>query len=97
MAEADNEKKMDQRSVKTRAKIISAFCAIQNDTPIEKISISQITAKAGDVVTIPAGVKHWHGATKNSWFSHLAVECPGEDRFNEWLEVVDDEQYNSIK
>lgn len=47
MAEADNEKKMDQRSVKTRAKIISAFCAIQNDTPIEKISISQITAKAG--------------------------------------------------
>lgn len=53
--------------------------------------------KAGDVVTIPAGVKHWHGATKDSWFSHLAVECPGEDCFNEWLEVVDDEQYNSIK
>ena len=52
--------------------------------------------KAGDVVTIPAGVKHWHGATKNSWFSHLAVECPGEECFNEWLEVVDDEQYNSI-
>lgn len=51
---------------------------------------------AGDVVTIPAGVKHWHGAKKNSWFSHLAVECPGEATSNEWLEAVSDEQYNSL-
>lgn len=51
---------------------------------------------AGDVVTIPAGVKHWHGAKKNSWFSHLAVECPGEATSNEWLEEVSDEQYNSL-
>lgn len=50
----------------------------------------------GDVVTIPAGVKHWHGAKKNSWFSHLAVECPGEATSNEWLEAVSDEQYNSL-
>lgn len=35
--------------------------------------------KAGDIVAIPAGVKHWHGAKANSWFSHLAVECPGEN------------------
>lgn len=49
--------------------------------------------KAGDVVTIPAGVKHWHGAKVNSWFSHLAVECPGENTSNEWLEPVTDEQY----
>lgn len=47
----------------------------------------------GDVVTIPAGVKHWHGAKKDSWFSHLAVECPGENTSNEWLEAVTDEQY----
>ena len=39
---------------------------------------------AGDVVTIPANVKHWHGAQKDSWFSHLAVECPGENTSNEW-------------
>lgn len=49
--------------------------------------------KAGDIVAIPAGVKHWHGAKANSWFSHLAVECPGENTSNEWLEPVDDEDY----
>ena len=40
-----------------------------------------------------AGVKHWHGAAPDSWFSHLAVEVPGEEASNEWLELVDDEQY----
>lgn len=50
----------------------------------------------GDVVTIPAGVKHWHGAKKDSWFSHLAVECPGENTSNEWLEAVTDEEYNIL-
>ncbi|HIU58376.1 MAG TPA: carboxymuconolactone decarboxylase family protein [Candidatus Ornithomonoglobus merdipullorum] len=49
--------------------------------------------KPGDVVMIPAGVKHWHGAKADSWFSHLAVECPGENTSNEWLEPVSDEQY----
>lgn len=53
--------------------------------------------KAGDVVTIPAEVKHWHGAKANSWFSHLAVECPGENTSNEWLEPVDDETYGNLK
>ena len=47
----------------------------------------------GDVVNIPAGVKHWHGAAPDSWFSHLAVEVPGEEACNEWLEPVVDEQY----
>lgn len=50
----------------------------------------------GDVVTIPAGVTHWHGAKKDSWFSHLAVECPGEETSNEWLGAVSDEQYQSL-
>ena len=49
--------------------------------------------KPGDVAAIPAGVKHWHGAKASSWFSHLAVECPGENTSNEWLEPVDDEHY----
>ena len=51
----------------------------------------------GDVVTIPAGVKHWHGAAKDSWFTHLAIEVPGEKTSNEWLETVTDEQYQILK
>lgn len=51
----------------------------------------------GDVVNIPAGVKHWHGAAPDSWFSHLAIEVPGENTSNEWLEAVDDEAYGKLK
>lgn len=47
----------------------------------------------GDVVNIPAGVKHWHGAAPFSWFSHLAVEVPAVEGSNEWLEPVDEETY----
>ena len=50
----------------------------------------------GDVVVIPAGVKHWHGAARDSWFVHLAVEVPGEETRNEWLEPVNDEQYGVL-
>lgn len=51
----------------------------------------------GDVVTIPAGVKHWHGAAKDSWFSHLAVEVPGEQTGSEWLEPVSAESYDALE
>ena len=51
----------------------------------------------GDVVNIPVDVKHWHGAAPDSWFSHLAVEGPGMDASNEWLEAVDDAYYGSLK
>ena len=51
----------------------------------------------GDTVNIPTGVKHWHGAAPDSWFSHLAVEVPGEDGSNEWLEPVDDTVYGKLK
>lgn len=51
----------------------------------------------GDVVEIPANVKHWHGASANSWFSHLAFEYPGENTSNEWLEPVNDEQYGALE
>ncbi len=47
----------------------------------------------GDTVNILAGVKHWHGAAPDSWFSHLAMDVPGEDSSNEWLEAVEDEAY----
>ena len=52
--------------------------------------------KPGDVVNIPANVKHWHGAAVDSWFSHLAVEVPAEGGSNEWLEPVGDEEYAAL-
>lgn len=57
----------------------------------EAVSLSE-----GMVITIPANVKHWHGAKADSWFSHIAVECPGEDCSNEWCEPVSDEEYNKL-
>ena len=56
-----------------------------------------IEMKAGDVINIPANVKHWHGAAPDSWFSHLAVEIEGIETSNEWLEPVTDEEYNKLK
>ena len=53
--------------------------------------------KAGDVVEIPPEVKHWHGAAKDSWFSHLAMEVPAENRSNEWCETVSDEEYEKAE
>ena len=50
----------------------------------------------GDVIHIPANVKHWHGAAADSWFAHLAFEIPGENASNEWLEPVTDEEYEKL-
>lgn len=55
-----------------------------------------VLLKPGSVITIPANVKHWHGAKKDSWFSHIAIEVPGEDTSNEWCEPVNDEEYNKL-
>ena len=60
-----------------------------------------IALKAGDVIDIPEGVKHWHGAQKDSWFQHIATHvevensCPGSEP-NEWLEPVSDEEYDKL-
>ena len=51
----------------------------------------------GDVVNIPAETKHWHGAAKDSWFTHIAVEVPSDGAKTEWLEPVTDEEYNKLK
>ena len=56
-----------------------------------------IELKKGDVVNIPANVKHWHGAAPDSWFSHIAVEVDGIETSNEWLEPVSDKEYNKLK
>lgn len=50
----------------------------------------------GTVITIPAGIKHWHGAKADSWFSHIAVEVPGEEASSEWCEPVSDEEYEKL-
>ena len=55
-----------------------------------------IELKPGDVVNIPPEVKHWHGAAKDSWFQHLAVEVPAEGASNEWLEPVDAQEYDKL-
>lgn len=69
--------------------------------PGDPLAISNVTfepqsLKPGDVVEIPANVKHWHGAKQNSWFSHLAFGIPGTETSNEWLEPVDDEAYGKL-
>lgn len=56
-----------------------------------------VELRPGDAVHIPAGVKHWHGAAPDSWFSHLAIEVPGENSSNEWLEPVSDKEYSKLK
>ena len=55
-----------------------------------------VSLTPGTVITIPANVKHWHGAKKDSWFSHIAVEAPGENTSAEWLEAVSEEDYNAL-
>lgn len=50
----------------------------------------------GTVIHIPAGVRHWHGAQKDCWFSHLAIEVDGTNVSNEWLDPVDDAWYSAL-
>lgn len=47
----------------------------------------------GDVVHIAPETQHWHGAAKDSWFSHVAIEIPVEGASNEWVGPVKDEDY----
>ena len=56
-----------------------------------------VSLTAGTVITIPPEVKHWHGAKKDSWFSHIAVEVPGEDTSNEWCEPVTEKEYCELE
>ena len=56
-----------------------------------------VSLTPGTVITIPANVKHWHGAKADSWFSHIAVEVPGEDCSNEWCKPVSDAEYQQLQ
>ncbi|MGM9885142.1 cupin domain-containing protein [Streptococcus hyointestinalis] len=55
-----------------------------------------VSLEPGKVIVIPANVKHWHGAKSDSWFSHIAVEVPGENTKTEWLEPVSEEDYLAL-
>ena len=50
----------------------------------------------GTVINIPPEVKHWHGASADSWFAHLAFEIEGTDTSNEWCEPVSDKEYGRL-
>ena len=56
-----------------------------------------VSLTPGTVITIPPEVKHWHGAKADSWFSHIAVEVPGENTSNEWCQPVTDKEYAKLK
>ncbi len=56
-----------------------------------------VEMRPGTVIRIPAGVKHWHGAAADSWFAHLAVEIPGQNASNEWLEPVTEQEYDELE
>ena len=55
-----------------------------------------VSLHEGSMVMISAEVKHWHGVKKDSWFSHIAVEIPGEECRNEWCEPVSNEAYSKL-
>ncbi len=63
----------------------------------EEWGIPALELLPGDVVQIPAEVKHWHGAAHDSWFVHLAIEIHSELRPAQWLEPVSDEEYNKLR
>ena len=72
------------------------MCAWQDEGYYQEEGKEAVEMKPGDCINIPAEVKHWHGAAPDSWFSHLAIEVPGEETSNEWCEPVTDEEYNAI-
>lgn len=53
--------------------------------------------RAGDIVEIKPGVKHWHGAAKDSWFTHVAISESLDGATTEWLEEVGNEEYGKLK
>ncbi len=55
-----------------------------------------VSLAEGSFIYIPTGVKHWHGAKADSWFSHISLEVPGRETRNEWLEPVADDYYSSL-
>ncbi|MFL6364179.1 MAG: cupin domain-containing protein [Nitrososphaeraceae archaeon] len=70
--------------------IVTAGCGLvqRQDGPVEEI-------RPGDVVWIPSGEKHWHGAMATTAMTHIAIQEQLESKTVEWMEKVSDEQYQS--
>lgn len=68
----------------------------RNDVQIQEKGKEAVSLAPGMVITIPANIKHWHGTKKDSYFSHIAIEVPGENTSNEWCEPVTDEEYDKL-
>lgn len=66
---------------------------VDADSPL---FLANVTFEPGKVIVIPANTKHWHGAKKDSWFSHISLEVPGENTSNTWLEAVSEEDYSNL-
>ena len=62
----------------------------------QKEGEAAVSLQEGSIAYIPTGVKHWHGAKADSWFSHISVEIPGTETRNEWLEPVSDAYYETL-
>ncbi|MFT4091565.1 MAG: cupin domain-containing protein [Asticcacaulis sp.] len=60
---------------------------------VQKWGENALAVKAGDVVWIPPEVKHWHGATRQSGMSHIAISETLDGKSVDWLEQVTDAQY----
>lgn len=71
------------------------YCTAGTGWYQEEGKVAQLL-QPGDVVDIPAGVTHWHGATKDSWFAHIAISVPVEDATTEWLHPVTEEEYTNL-
>ncbi|EPT7056129.1 hypothetical protein ACVR2G_004077 [Cronobacter sakazakii] len=62
---------------------------------IQKEGQAKRIINPGDVVWIPAGVKHWHGATDTTGMSHIAVTYLQDGKGADWLEPVSDQEYSA--
>lgn len=72
--------------------IITGGCGLvqHEDGPVEEVN-------PGDVVWFPPGEKHWHGATPSNAMTHIAVHEHLNGNMVEWMEKVNDEEYNGKK
>lgn len=70
---------------------------IADDGFYQEFGKDAVKLTSGKIITIEAGVRHWHGAMKDSWMSHLAIEIPGLDAKTEWCKPVNDNKYLKLK
>ena len=95
------------KKISTKFKVYCTHCKQVVEIPKDKELLKElkgyveegkepVSLHEGSVVFIKPEVKHWHGAKKDSYFSHVAVEVPGENTSNEWLEAVSDDEYAKL-